>query len=63
MPTKPTPSTDLDRAIAYVKRQRSRFVTTPEILDMIVLNATLRQDGTPAASRTAAHLLHRKTQL
>ncbi|ETV64682.1 hypothetical protein H257_18460 [Aphanomyces astaci] len=63
MPTETHPASDIDRAIAYVKKARSRYVSKNEILDIIMANAVLRQDGTPAASRTAARLRRRKEQL
>ncbi|RHY50895.1 hypothetical protein DYB34_009582, partial [Aphanomyces astaci] len=51
MPTAAEKLSDIHRAIAYVKRSRGSIVSKPEILDMIMLNAMLRQEGIPAASR------------
>ncbi|ETV64395.1 hypothetical protein H257_18701 [Aphanomyces astaci] len=63
MPTAAEKLSDIHRAIAYVKRSRGSIVSKPEILDMIMLNAMLRQEGAPAASRRVARLLRRKHEL
>ncbi|ETV84992.1 hypothetical protein H257_02885 [Aphanomyces astaci] len=63
MTSRPPQPTDTDRAIAYVKKSRPRQITHHDMLDMILVNAMLRQDDTPKASRTAACLLRRKPQL
>ncbi|ETV89272.1 hypothetical protein H257_00613 [Aphanomyces astaci] len=63
MPSEPTQPSDVDRAIAFVKRSRSRYVTQNEILDMIIVNVTLRQDNATASTRTTARLLRRNPQL
>ncbi|RHZ31107.1 hypothetical protein DYB31_014395, partial [Aphanomyces astaci] len=63
MPSEPTQPSDVDRAIAFVKRSRSRYVTRNEILDMIIVNATLHQDDATASTRTATLLSRRKPQL
>ncbi|ETV67594.1 hypothetical protein H257_16193 [Aphanomyces astaci] len=63
MPTEPNQPSDIDRAISFVKRPCSRYVSENEILDMIMVNAMLRHEGTAAASRKAARLLRRKEQL
>ncbi|ETV82023.1 hypothetical protein H257_05548 [Aphanomyces astaci] len=63
MASRPPQPTDADCAIAYAKKSRPRHVTHHEMLDIILVNAMLRQDDTPRASRTAARLLRRKPQL
>ncbi|ETV76109.1 hypothetical protein H257_09643 [Aphanomyces astaci] len=49
--SQPNQVTDVDRAIAYVKCARTRYVTKIEILDMIMVNAALRQDDRIAEYR------------
>ncbi|ETV81124.1 hypothetical protein H257_05721 [Aphanomyces astaci] len=63
MASRPPQPTDADRAMTYVKKSRPRHVTHHEMLDMILVNAMLRQNDTPKASRTAARLLRCKPQL
>ncbi|ETV85641.1 hypothetical protein H257_02259 [Aphanomyces astaci] len=44
MPTDPHQPSGIERAIEFVKRSRSRYVSKNEILDMLMVNAQLRKE-------------------
>jgi len=53
----------IDAAILYAKAHRPRALTTVEKIDILVMQATLRQQGDADVSTTVAKLLRRKKAL